>query len=126
MVVVLYYRMVIFPAVIFNMNTAVRDWLHMLKLEEYADNFSSDGFDTLRGIATVNESDLIDMSVKKGHRRVVLSGIEDLKQQLAILDENARSANTDPERAPAFSDLPQLSQSAKQDVGKQREEQKTT
>ena len=52
-----------------------------------------------------------------------MSGIEDLKQQLAILDENARSSNSDPERAPAFSDLPQLS---KKDLGKQREEQKIT
>lgn len=105
-------------------SNAVSDWLHMLELEEYADNFSKDGFDSLRGITTVNERDLIDMNVKKGHRRVVLSGIEHLKQQLAILDENARAANTDPERAPSVSDLPQLSQSSKPDIGKQREEPK--
>lgn len=56
-------------------------------MDEYTANFKKDGFDTLRGVATIDENDLIDMQVKKGHRRVVLSHIEELRNHLAISDE---------------------------------------
>lgn len=87
---------------------AVNEWLKDMELEEYTDNFARDGFDTLRGVATVNESDLIDMNVKKGHRRVVLSGIEDLKQRIAISDDAARIADAEIDRVPTLSSLPPL------------------
>ncbi|EGZ27961.1 hypothetical protein PHYSODRAFT_470587 [Phytophthora sojae] len=69
----------------------VYNWLKFFKMEEYAQNFEKDGFDTLRGVATIDEEDLIDMDVKKGHRRVVLSHIEELRNQLSMLDENAQA-----------------------------------
>lgn len=56
-------------------------------MDEYTANFKKDGFDTLRGVATIDENDLIDMQVKKGHRRVVLSHIEELRNKLAVSDE---------------------------------------
>nr|CCA20758.1 conserved hypothetical protein [Albugo laibachii Nc14] len=69
-----------------NIDT-VHNWLKSLDMDEYTANFKKDGFDTLRGVATIDENDLIDMQVKKGHRRVVLSHIEELRNHLAISDE---------------------------------------
>ena len=86
----------------------VYNWLKFFKMEEYAENFEKDGFDTLRGVATINEDDLIDMDVKKGHRRVVLSHIEELRNQLAMLDENAQVAGTEPLSSPTLSMLPPI------------------
>ncbi|CCI39232.1 unnamed protein product [Albugo candida] len=65
----------------------VHNWLKSLDMDEYTANFKKDGFDTLRGVATIDENDLIDMQVKKGHRRVVLSHIEELRNKLAVSDE---------------------------------------
>lgn len=86
----------------------VSEWLKVLKLDEYAENFSRDGFDTLRGVATITENDLADMGVKKGHGRDVMAAISDLKQQLAILDSKSKLAGKEPERAPTLSMLPSL------------------
>ncbi|KAF1335688.1 Ankyrin repeat, partial [Globisporangium splendens] len=85
---------------------AVHNWLKSLKMDEYTKNFERDGFDTLRGVATIDEDDLIDMRVKKGHRRVVLSHIEELRNQLALLDENSNSAGQEPDSSPTLSMLP--------------------
>ncbi|KAL4170351.1 hypothetical protein KRP22_011253 [Phytophthora ramorum] len=86
----------------------VYNWLKFFKMEEYAHNFEKDGFDTLRGVATIDEEDLIDMDVKKGHRRVVLSHIEELRNQLTMLDENAQVAGMEPLSSPTLSMLPPI------------------
>ncbi|KUF90376.1 hypothetical protein AM588_10004246 [Phytophthora nicotianae] len=86
----------------------VYNWLKFFKMEEYAQNFEKDGFDTLRGVATIDEDDLIDMDVKKGHRRVVLSHIEELRNQLTLLDENAEVAGMEPLSSPTLSMLPPI------------------
>jgi hypothetical protein len=86
----------------------VYNWLKFFKMEEYAQNFEKDGFDTLRGVATIDEEDLIDMDVKKGHRRVVLSHIEELRNQLSMLDENAEVAGMEPLSSPTLSMLPPI------------------
>lgn len=86
----------------------VRNWLTCFKMEEYTSNFEKDGFDTLRGVATIDENDLIDMDVKKGHRRVVLSHIEELRAQLALLDESTQKTGQEPHASPTLSMLPQL------------------
>ncbi|CEG43266.1 FOG: Ankyrin repeat [Plasmopara halstedii] len=83
----------------------VYNWLKFFKMEEYAQNFEKDGFDTLRGVATIDENDLLDMKVKKGHRRVVLSHIEELRNQLQMLDENAEIAGMEPLSSPTLSML---------------------
>jgi hypothetical protein len=89
-----------------DINT-VHNWLKSLKMDEYTENFERDGFDTLRGVATIDEEDLIDMRVKKGHRRVVLSHIEELRNQLAILDENSQKTGVEPDSSPTLGMLPQ-------------------
>ena len=86
----------------------VYNWLKFFKMEEYAQNFEKDGFDTLRGVATIDEDDLIDMGVKKGHRRVVLSHIEELRNQLSMLDESAEDAGMEPLSSPTISMLPPI------------------
>lgn len=86
----------------------VHNWLKSLKMDEYTKNFERDGFDTLRGVATIDEDDLIDMRVKKGHRRVVLSHIEELRNQLALLDETFNSAGQEPDSSPTLSMLPAI------------------
>lgn len=90
----------------------VHSWLKSLKMEEYIENFEKDGFDTLRGVATINEDDLIDMGVKKGHRRVVLSHIDDLRNQLALFDEMSQAAGHEPESSPTLSMLPAITKQA--------------
>ncbi|TYZ62601.1 hypothetical protein PybrP1_002361 [[Pythium] brassicae (nom. inval.)] len=96
--------LVINPSPTRNMDT-VHNWLKSLKMEEYIENFEKDGFDTLRGVATINEDDLIDMGVKKGHRRVVLSHIEELRYHLMALDESAQSAGQEPASSPTLNML---------------------
>ena len=86
----------------------VYNWLKFFKMEEYAQNFEKDGFDTLRGVATIDEDDLIDMGVKKGHRRVVPSHIEELRNQLSMLDESADDAGMEPLSSPTISMLPSI------------------
>ncbi|TDH64887.1 hypothetical protein CCR75_000242 [Bremia lactucae] len=86
----------------------VYNWLKFFKMEEYAQYFEKDGFDTLRGVATIDEDDLIDMKVKKGHRRVVLSHIEELRNQLTLLDESAEATGTEPLSSPTLSMLPAI------------------
>uniref|UniRef100_A0AAV1T6B2 SAM domain-containing protein n=1 Tax=Peronospora matthiolae TaxID=2874970 RepID=A0AAV1T6B2_9STRA len=86
----------------------VYNWLKFFKMEEYAQNFEKDGFDTLRGVATIDEDDLVDMGVKKGHRRVVLSHIEELRNQLSMLDESADDAGMEPLSSPTISMLPSI------------------
>ncbi|RLN13757.1 hypothetical protein BBJ28_00005172 [Nothophytophthora sp. Chile5] len=86
----------------------VYNWLKFFKMDEYTRNFEKDGFDTLRGVATIDEEDLIDMKVKKGHRRVVLSHIEELRTQLALLDESAQVAGQEPHSSPTLGMLPQI------------------
>ncbi|KDO27518.1 hypothetical protein SPRG_06785 [Saprolegnia parasitica CBS 223.65] len=87
---------------------SVRNWLQQLELGEYTDSFESDGFDTLRGVATMDEDDLIEMNVKKGHRRGILQHIQELKNQLAAYDEQAAANGFEPEALPTLSMLPQL------------------
>ncbi|RLN70803.1 hypothetical protein BBJ28_00010185 [Nothophytophthora sp. Chile5] len=90
-----------------NIDT-VYNWLKFFKMDEYTRNFEKDGFDTLRGVATIDEEDLIDMEVKKGHRRVVLSHIEELRTQLALLDESTQVAGQEPHSSPTLGMLPQI------------------
>ncbi|EQC29277.1 hypothetical protein SDRG_12945 [Saprolegnia diclina VS20] len=87
---------------------SVRNWLQQLELGEYTDSFESDGFDTLRGVATMDEDDLIEMNVKKGHRRGILQHIQELKNQLAAYDEQSAANGFEPEALPTLSMLPQL------------------
>ncbi|ETV92503.1 hypothetical protein H310_13188 [Aphanomyces invadans] len=87
---------------------SVRNWLKQLELGEYTEYFEKDGFDTLRGVATIDEGDLIEMNVKKGHRRGILQHIQELKNQLAAYDEQAQSNGVEPDALPTLSMLPQL------------------
>ncbi|RLO09237.1 hypothetical protein DYB28_004557 [Aphanomyces astaci] len=87
---------------------SVRNWLKQLELGEYTESFEKDGFDTLRGVATIDEGDLIEMNVKKGHRRGILQHIEDLKNQLAAFDDQAQLSGVEPDALPTLSMLPQL------------------
>ncbi|KAF0719331.1 Aste57867_1115 [Aphanomyces stellatus] len=87
---------------------SVRNWLKQLELGEYTESFEKDGFDTLRGVATIDEADLIEMEVKKGHRRGILQHIEDLKNQLAAFDEQSQLLGVEPDALPTLSMLPQL------------------
>ncbi|DAZ99774.1 TPA: hypothetical protein N0F65_001283 [Lagenidium giganteum] len=89
----------------------VHNWLKSLNMDEYTKHFEKDGFDTLRGVATIEEDDLIDMRVKKGHRRVVLSHIEELRSQLAQMDENSVNAGREPDSSPTLDMLPPLNKS---------------
>ncbi|RHY34896.1 hypothetical protein DYB32_000593 [Aphanomyces invadans] len=83
---------------------SVRNWLKQLELGEYTEYFEKDGFDTLRGVATIDEGDLIEMNVKKG----ILQHIQELKNQLAAYDEQAQSNGVEPDALPTLSMLPQL------------------
>ncbi|TMW60738.1 hypothetical protein Poli38472_000780 [Pythium oligandrum] len=90
----------------------VRNWLKSLNMDEYTKNFEKDGFDTLRGVATIDEDDLVDMRVKKGHRRVVLTHIEELRLYLAAFDESCIAAGKEPESSPTFEMLLAVSKPA--------------
>ncbi|KAG9400374.1 hypothetical protein AC1031_010594 [Aphanomyces cochlioides] len=84
---------------------SVSNWLKQLELGEYTEHFEKDGFDTLRGVATMDEGDLIEMNVKKGHRRGILQHIEELKNQLAAFDAQRANTGVEPEATPTLSML---------------------
>ena len=46
--------------------------LDKCKLPQYVAKFNEDGFDTIESLKNLNESDLKDMGVKKGHIRVIM------------------------------------------------------
>jgi ankyrin repeat protein len=47
--------------------------LDRCKLPQYVERFNEDGFDTIESLKNLNESDLKDMGVKKGHIRVIMN-----------------------------------------------------
>eukprot|EP01135_Chromosphaera_perkinsii_P011034 Nk52_evm1s2317 gene=Nk52_evmTU1s2317 len=65
---------------------AVSSWLEALNLKEYVKQFEEEGFDSMYAIRELKEKDLEEMKVKRGHRRIILKGIEkiiaaDMQQQ---------------------------------------------
>ncbi|KAK9767625.1 hypothetical protein K7432_002434 [Basidiobolus ranarum] len=49
----------------------VSEFLRKCKLEQYIDTFISEGFDQLKSLLEITESDLAAMDVKRGHRRLL-------------------------------------------------------
>ena len=45
------------------------------KLDQYAAKFVEEGFDSIEAIKMVDEDDLADMKLKKGHAKMILKGI---------------------------------------------------
>ena len=68
-----------------HINQEVSDWLSGVSeeyLTDYQRVFFEEGFDTLDAVKTLRKEDLIEMGVKKGHRRVLLAAIEELNKTL--------------------------------------------
>ncbi|ORX91959.1 HMG-box, partial [Basidiobolus meristosporus CBS 931.73] len=57
----------------------VREFLRKCKLEQYADTFISEGFDQLKSLLEITESDLAAMDVKRGHRRLLQREIASIR-----------------------------------------------
>eukprot|EP01084_Bolivina_argentea_P216792 368219_1 len=57
----------------------VVDFLKTLKLDEYIDAFQSEGFDSLESLNQMEMADLSDMKVKKGHAKLLLHHIGQMK-----------------------------------------------
>ncbi|ORX89890.1 HMG-box [Basidiobolus meristosporus CBS 931.73] len=57
----------------------VRDFLAKCRLEQYYTTFVSEGFDQLKSLLEITESDLAAMDVKRGHRRLLQQEIASLK-----------------------------------------------
>ncbi len=61
----------------------VRKWLLSLS-QEYLDIYepvlNREGFDTMEAVLTLTEKDLEEMKVLKGHRRVLVASIEEMKK----------------------------------------------
>ncbi|ORX91073.1 HMG-box [Basidiobolus meristosporus CBS 931.73] len=49
----------------------VSEFLRKCKLEQYIETFISEGFDQLKSLLEITESDLAAMDVKRGHRRLL-------------------------------------------------------
>ena len=50
-------------------------------LSQYAVTFAEDGFDSMAAVSTMTDSDLKNLGVKTGHRRVILAAIEEERPQ---------------------------------------------
>lgn len=61
----------------------VRSFLHGLEgdMSVYADKLIDEGFDTLGALGTLTMEDLKELEIKKGHARLILQGVEDLKKK---------------------------------------------
>lgn len=53
----------------------VIQWLKELSLAQYAHTFTKEGFDRLEALALLRPEDLSNMSVKKGHARIILNNL---------------------------------------------------
>ena len=62
-----------------DLDLSVEKWLINLcpdsKLDQYAAKFVEEGFDSIEAIKMVDEDDLADMKLKKGHAKMILKGI---------------------------------------------------
>ena len=60
------------------------NWLKKVgnRLTVYKDVFAEFGFDSLESISTIRKQDLSDLKVKTGHRRIILSAVKSLKEEL--------------------------------------------
>ncbi|KAI9031772.1 hypothetical protein CLU79DRAFT_730070 [Phycomyces nitens] len=56
-----------------------KDFLECCKLSNYLPAFIAEGFDTLSSIYEITESDMVDMQIKRGHRRVIQREIASAK-----------------------------------------------
>ncbi|KAI7867177.1 high mobility group box domain-containing protein [Spinellus fusiger] len=57
----------------------VKDFLVTCRLSQYVDCFIREGFDTLNSICEILEEDMIEMNVKRGHRRLIQREISTAK-----------------------------------------------
>lgn len=67
------------------MLTNVSAWLNTLTPDsdmgqEYSNKFEEEGFDSIDALKTITDDDLIEMGVKKGHRRLIVDGVEQLQR----------------------------------------------
>ena len=60
---------------------AVVDFLKTLELDEYIDVFQTEGFDRMDALFDINMDDLRDMKIKRGHAKLLLANIEQIKQK---------------------------------------------
>ncbi|KAL0091330.1 hypothetical protein J3Q64DRAFT_1709508 [Phycomyces blakesleeanus] len=63
----------------FNDQQMVKAFLSDNCLSQYCERMIDEGFDQLRSVYDVTESDLASMGVKRGHRRMLQKAIADAK-----------------------------------------------
>ena len=75
-----------------DIDLSVEKWLINLcpdsKLDQYAETFTNEGFDSIKAITMIEKDDLKDMGVKKGHMKLILGGIEMLNKEEDNNDHN--------------------------------------
>ena len=81
-----------------NNNDFLSKWLNSIDFIQYYNAFKRDGFDRISTIKTITVNDLIDMKMPKGHARVILNKINELKytntnNNTTNLDDNIRNNN---------------------------------
>lgn len=59
---------------------SVSDWLTSIALSRYTDMLQNQGFDSLRVLQVLTESDLVEMGMLLGHRRLFIAELDKLKQ----------------------------------------------
>jgi len=70
-----------------------KEWLQQIQLQQYIGIFKEDGFDKLDAILEIENEDLIDMNIKKGHRKMLLKKIKCLKDLCKSINVNNNSNN---------------------------------
>lgn len=68
-----------------DVDLSVEKWLVNLcpdsKLDQYAEQFIVEGFDSIKAMKMIDVEDLKDMGVKKGHIKLIIGGIDLLKKE---------------------------------------------
>jgi hypothetical protein len=68
-----------------DVDLSVEKWLVNLcpdsKLDQYAEQFIIEGFDSIKAMKMIDVEDLKDMGVKKGHIKLIIGGIDLLKKE---------------------------------------------
>eukprot|EP00668_Euglena_longa_P018971 GGOE01023645.1.p1 GENE.GGOE01023645.1~~GGOE01023645.1.p1 ORF type:complete len:1010 (-),score=236.24 GGOE01023645.1:385-3414(-) len=79
----------------------VLSWLTSINLEEYFEDFVSEGFDDMRSIVALDEADLTEMGLKKGHRKRFLSARDKhLEAHRDLLPKRVSSTSSTPKPKP--------------------------
>eukprot|EP01084_Bolivina_argentea_P237989 399857_1 len=68
----------------------VVDFLKTYGFDEYIDAFKSEGFDRMAALYDLSMDDLRDMQVKRGHAKILLNQIEQLKSKNALSPSNKK------------------------------------